>query len=114
MQDKVYRQIAEALENDIMTGPLREGMLLPSAQTLAAKYGVNVNTATHAVSVLTRGGFTATRNGIGVEILEGARERIREARQGNLTGQYIKPLVAECKILGVAKQELIAMIMKNW
>jgi DNA-binding transcriptional regulator YhcF (GntR family) len=114
MQNKVYRQIAESIENDILSGFLRDGMLLPSTQVLVKKFNVNANTVAHAVSLLAKRGLTVTRRGIGVEILENARERVYEARQNSITENYVEPLIAECKQLGLSKQELIAVIIRDW
>jgi DNA-binding transcriptional regulator YhcF (GntR family) len=39
---------------------------------------------------------------------------VREARQNGLYDDYVSPLVEEAKLLGLSKQEIIAVILREW
>jgi len=106
----IFLQIAERLENAIIDGSLAEGAQAPSTTELAAFHRINPATAGKGVNQLVADGTLHKRRGIGMFVSDGARERLRERRRSAFAEQFVGPLVAEARKLGLGPQELKAMI----
>jgi len=66
----LWRQIRETLKADIIAGDIRPGDMLPTEQTLAAKFNVNRHTVRRAIASLTEDGLVAARQGHGTYVPE--------------------------------------------
>ena len=66
----VYRQLADLLRGEIMSGKFRPRTPLPSAKTLAQEHGIAIGTVTKAVDVLREEGLVRTIPGRGVWVVE--------------------------------------------
>ena len=66
----MYRQIAEDLREQIITGKLRPGSQLPTEPNLAAEYGASRSTIRLAISLLIHQGIVETRQGVGTYVAE--------------------------------------------
>src|SRR5436190_23260527 len=60
-----YRQIADQLADDILSGRLETGQRLPSERTIAQRHGLSRMTARQAVELLVRRGTVYRRPGSG-------------------------------------------------
>ncbi|QCY46819.1 GntR family transcriptional regulator [Glutamicibacter creatinolyticus] len=106
----IFLQIAELIENDIVSGVLAEEAQVPSTNEFAAFYRINPATAAKGVNRLVENGLLYKKRGIGMFVAHGARDRLIEARRQHFSKQYIQPLAAEAQKLGIGTQELIEMI----
>lgn len=109
----IFLQIAEQLESQIIDGSMREETQVPSINDLAAFHRINPATALKGVNLLVDSGILYKRRGIGMFVAEGARERLIAARTEAFQDQYVRPLVAQAKALGITAQELARMIGKE-
>jgi DNA-binding GntR family transcriptional regulator len=66
----VYRQLADLLRAEIMSGKFPPRTPLPSAKTLAQEHGIAIGTVTKAVDVLREEGLVRTIPGRGVWVVE--------------------------------------------
>jgi DNA-binding GntR family transcriptional regulator len=66
----LYRQVADALRQQIMEGTYPPGALLPSLPELRAQYGVSDLTARNAMKWLDDRGIVAVRHGKRAVVLE--------------------------------------------
>jgi GntR family transcriptional regulator len=66
----VYRQLADLLRADILSGKFPPRTPLPSAKTLAQEHGIAIGTVTKAVDVLREEGLVRTIPGRGVWVVE--------------------------------------------
>lgn len=106
----IFMQIAELIENDIVSGALAEEAQAPSTNEFAAFYRINPATAAKGVNRLVENGLLYKKRGIGMFVTRGARQQLLEARRHQFHEQFIRPLTAEASKLGIGTQELIAMI----
>lgn len=106
----IFLQIAELIENDIVSGVLAEEGQVPSTNEFAAFYRINPATAAKGVNRLVENGLLYKRRGIGMFVAQGARERLLEARRREFHEQFIHPLTTEAAKLGIGVEELIEMI----
>ena len=111
MEQKVYLRLARAIEDDILSGALREGDPAPSTHQAAERFAVNPATAARGMSQLTESGLLEARRGVGLFVAQGARDKIWNDRRRAFRDTLLPELVDEARKLGVSRQEMIAMLM---
>ena len=109
----IFQQIAEQIENDIISGVLPEESQVPSTNEFAAYYRINPATAGKGVNLLVDAGILYKKRGIGMFVAEGARERLVAQRRDQFRQEYVSPLLAEAAKLGITRQQLAEMITKG-
>lgn len=76
-QDKfIYMQIKEKIEQDILPNILLEESHVLSINELANQYGISSSTAAKGVNLLVEEGLLYKRQGIGIFVATGAKEKI--------------------------------------
>lgn len=108
----IFVQIAEQIENDIISGTLPEGAQVPSTNEFAAFYRINPATAGKGVNILVDGGILYKKRGIGMFVTEGSRATIVAHRRDQFQAEYVRPLLAEAAKLGISQSQLAEMIQK--
>ncbi len=109
----IFQQIAEQIENDIISGALPEQTQVPSTNEFAAFHRINPATAGKGVNLLVEEGILYKKRGIGMFVAEGARARIVAKRREQFREQYVAPLLAEADKLGIDRAQLAQMIQKG-
>ena len=109
----IFQQIAEQIENDIISGALPEETQVPSTNELAAYLRINPATAGKGVNLLVDAGILYKKRGIGMFVAEGARARLVAERRDQFHDQFVQPLLVEAEKLGISPEELSAMIQKG-
>ena len=110
----VYLQIAEAIEDDILSGVLAEGDQAYSQLILARSLGVNPATAAKGINVLVGKGILAKRHGYAMAVADGALERLRNERLRNGFRALAGELVAEAAKLGLTQEDVIEEIRRGY
>ncbi len=106
----LFVQIAEQIEGSIVDGSLPEESQVPSTNELAAFHRINPATAAKGVSRLVADGVLYKRRGIGMFVAAGARAQLRERRREDFARQYVAPLLAEARKLGMEAEEIKKLI----
>jgi GntR family transcriptional regulator len=106
----IFQQIAEQIENDIISGALPEETQVPSTNELAVFLRINPATAGKGVGLLVDAGVLYKKRGIGMFVASGARTRLVAERRERFRDQYIAPLLAEARKLGIEPAELARLI----
>lgn len=109
----IFLQIAEQIENDILSGAVPENSQIPSTNEYAAFHRINPATAGKGVNVLVDAGILYKKRGIGMFVAEGAREKILTERRGTFLAEFVQPLLGEAHTLGMTPEQVAAMIMKE-
>jgi len=109
----IFQQIAEQIENDIISGVLPEETQVPSTNEFAAFHRINPATAGKGVNLLVDEGILYKKRGIGMFVAEGARARLVATRRDQFREQFVAPLLAEATKLGISSADLAAMIQKD-
>jgi GntR family transcriptional regulator len=109
----IYAQITEQIREQILTGVVPEGTVLPSIRALAREIGVSVITTTRAYGDLQKEGFIAAVQGKGTVVLSRDNELLRE--------QYLKRVedslldaIATARTAGLGKTELLDVLEALW
>jgi len=106
----IFQQVAEQIENDIISGALPEDTQVPSTNEFAAFLRINPATAGKGVNLLVDSGILYKKRGIGMFVSPGARERLVAARRERFRAQYVAPLLAEAAKLGIPAEQVATMI----
>ncbi len=77
----IFLQIAERMEDAVLSGAFPEESQLPSTTEISAAYRVNPATALKGINLLVEEGVAYKRRGIGMFVSEGARKLVGEKRQ---------------------------------
>jgi GntR family transcriptional regulator len=109
----LFLQIAESVEDSIVDGSLAEGAQAPSTNELAAFYRINPATAAKGVNMLVDKGVIAKRRGIGMFVVDGARERLLAERRTAFADRFVEPLLAEARTLGLGPDDLGRLIRER-
>ena len=106
----IFQQIAEQIENDIISGALPEETQVPSTNEFAAFHRINPATAGKGVNVLVDAGILYKKRGIGMFVAEGARARLVATRRDQFREQFVLPLLAEADKLGITPAQIADMV----
>jgi GntR family transcriptional regulator len=106
----IFVQISEMVENSIIDGSLAEESRAPSTNELAAFHRINPATAAKGLNQLVDDGILYKRRGIGMFVATGARDQLLERRRQAFADQYVRPLLAEARKLGIDTEEITKMI----
>lgn len=109
----IFLQIAGLIENDIVDGTLAEETQIPSTNEFAAFHRINPATAAKGVNLLVEEGILYKRRGIGMFVSTGARAALVARRTQEFFEQYVRPLVAEARKLGIPAEELTRMMIRG-
>jgi GntR family transcriptional regulator len=106
----LFRQIADQLESAIVDGSLAEEAQAPSTNELAAFHRINPATAAKGINQLVADGVLYKKRGIGMFVAEGARAQLLERRRDDFARQFVAPLLAEARKLGMDAEQVKKLI----
>ena len=109
----IFLQIAEQIESSIVDGSIAEESQVPSTNELAAFHRINPATAAKGVAQLVADGVLYKRRGIGMFVASGARARLLERRRDEFARQYVAPLMAEARKLGI-EPDYVKKLIEIW
>lgn len=101
----VYEQIIKQVEEQVLTGILKEGDKLPSVRSLSVKLSINPNTIQKAYTELDRRQLIITVPGKGSFISEKAIEVVGANSREKMT--ELNKIIREQALAGVTKEEII-------
>ena len=101
----VYEQIIKQVEEQVLTGILKEGDKLPSVRSLSVKLSINPNTIQKAYTELDRRQLIITVPGKGSFISEKAIEVVGANSREKMT--ELSKIIRELALAGVTKEEII-------
>ena len=105
----IFLQLAEQLEDGILSGAYPEGSQVPSITEYAATYKINPATALKGINQLVNAGLLYKKRGIGMFVAEGAQENLRKQRS-----DYVEKMVREAKGLGLTLAQLTDLIRRGF
>lgn len=106
----IYIQIAEKIEDDILSGTLTEGEQVYSTNEFAKMLQINPATAAKGINLLVEAGILFKKRGIGMFIAKGAKEAILAKRKERFVRETVAELFNEARKLGISKEELLTLI----
>ena len=109
----IYLQIARNLEEEILMGVYPEEEQIPSTTELSVGLKINPATVLKGMNQLVQDGVIYKKRGLGMFVCSGAVEKLRSRRQNEFYEKYVIPLMSEGQRLGIARDQIIAMIEKG-
>ncbi|MPZ86112.1 MAG: GntR family transcriptional regulator [Actinophytocola sp.] len=106
----IYRQIADRIEADVLSGTLGGDEQVMSTNKYAAFHRINPATVAKAFQQLVDDGVLYKRRGIGMFVSPDAPEKLRAGRRKSFLTDVVDPMVAQAKAIGVPVSELIERI----
>lgn len=110
----IFVQIAEQIEEAILTGAFPEETPVPSITEYATTYRINPATALKGINLLVEQGLLYKKRGVGMFVAAGAREKLRKVRRERFYQDYVEKMVSEAKRLELTEQELNALIERGF
>ncbi len=110
----IFIQIAEGIEDAILTGAYEEDSQIPSITEFSATYRINPATALKGISMLVEEGILYKKRGLGMFVAPGAVEKLKGKRKELFYDNFISSLVEEAKRLQLSKEEVITMLERGF
>ncbi|NCB51547.1 MAG: GntR family transcriptional regulator [Clostridia bacterium] len=109
----IFLQLAEMLEDAILSGVYREEDQVPSITEYSVAYKINPATALKGINLLVDAGLLYKKRGVGMFVSLGAREKLLRIRREKFYESRLLPVVREAKALGLSHAELEEMMKRG-
>ncbi len=109
----IFLQLAEQIEEGILSGAFPEESQIPSTTEIATHYKINPATALKGINLLVENDTVYKKRGVGMFVSTGAVTKIRQKRKQAFFQDYIASLLAEAQRLGIGEEEIITMIKEG-
>jgi GntR family transcriptional regulator len=106
----IYRQIADRIRADVLSGVLGEDEQVMSTNQYAAFYRINPATAAKAFQQLVDEGVLYKKRGIGMFVSPTARDALRAQRRKSFFTDVVDPMVSEATAIGIPLADVVARI----
>lgn len=110
----IYIQIADAIEDDILSGKLAEGDKCYSQIEIGKELGINPATAAKGIRLLVDRGVLDKMRGQAMTVSKGAVEMIKKRKIEEMLSDMLEQIVTEAKKLGISESELIEQLKKHF
>ncbi|HEX3021383.1 MAG TPA: GntR family transcriptional regulator [Lachnospiraceae bacterium] len=110
----IFLQIAEGIEDAILSGAFLEESQIPSITEFSVQYKINPATALKGINILVDGGIIYKKRGLGMFVATGAVDKLRQSRKEQFFDNYILSLIAEAKRLNLTSAEIKTMIERGF
>ncbi|MEA4896660.1 GntR family transcriptional regulator [Bacillota bacterium Meth-B3] len=112
-RENLYLQIARSIEDDILSGTLKEEESIPSTNQFAQFYAINPATAAKGVNLLVDEGIVYKKRGIGMFVAPGAVQKLTGKRRQVFLSETLPAILREAARLGIDRRQLLAQIEKT-
>lgn len=109
----IYRQIAERIKADILSGELAEDSQVMSTNQYAAAYRINPATAAKGLRELLNDGILYKRRGIGMFVAPDARDKLRSDHRERFFDDVVDPMIDEARTIGIKLTDVVEHIQKK-
>lgn len=106
----IYRQIAERIEAEVLSGALAGDEQVLSTNKYAAFHRINPATVNKAFQQLVDDGILYKRRGIGMFVSPQARQALRARRRKSFFSDVVDPMVEQARAIGIDLSELVDRI----
>ena len=101
----IYEQLMEQIKNEIISGGLKEGEVLPSVRTLSGELKISALTVKKAYDKLEEENFVSTVHGKGTFVTATDMELAAEARRHAVEEDFCHA-VAKARTVGMSDEEI--------
>lgn len=104
----VYLKLRDLIAAAIIEGRYREGEMLPSVRSFASDQGANPLTVAKAYQQFQTDGLVAVQRGVGMYVVRGAADKLKEAERKRFLAEEWPPIRAQMDRLGIDPADLLA------
>ncbi len=109
----IFQQIAEGVEDAILSGAFLEESQVPSTTEISVTYKINPATALKGMNLLVAEGILYKKRGVGLFVAKGAVKKLKQKRKESFYENFIKPMMTEASRLEISQEELLNMMKKG-
>lgn len=106
----IYVQVAEAIEDDIILGKLKEGEPVYSQLILSRELNINPATAAKGINLLVQKGILDKQRGLSMTVTNGAKKRIIGEKLEKEFNETVNTLVDGAIKIGLSKEQVLKTI----
>lgn len=110
----IFLQIAEGIEDAILSGAFVEEGQIPSITELSVGCKINPATALKGINLLVDSGIVYKKRGVGMFVATGAVEKLMQKRKEFFFENFISGLIDEANKLGLSKEDIQSMIERGF
>lgn len=110
----IFIQIAEGIEDAILSGAFEEESQVPSITEFSVNYKINPATALKGINILVEDGLIYKKRGLGMFVNTGAKEKMMVKRKNQFYDNYVYSMLAEANRLQLTKEDIISMIERGY
>lgn len=110
----IYMQLAEGIEDAILSGAYEEETQIPSTTEISVNYKINPATALKGINMLVDNCIVYKKRGLGMFVSTGAKEKILDNRKEAFFETYITSLISEAKKLSISKEDILKMLERGF
>ncbi|MBP7176546.1 MAG: GntR family transcriptional regulator [Thermoclostridium sp.] len=110
----IFMQIAEQIEDAILSGAFPEETQIPSTTEISVSYRINPATALKGINTLVDSGIVYKKRGVGMFVETGAAKKLLEKRKKEFSDKFVITLVSEAKRLNLSKEDIYMMIERGF
>ena len=110
----IFLQLAEMLEDGIISGAFPEEGQIPSITEYSAALKINPATALKGINLLVEECLIYKKRGVGMFVSTGAREKLLQKRRESFYVNLAKPAAREARALGLSLEELQKMMERGY
>lgn len=103
----IYRQLRDRIVGLILKGAFKEGEAIPSVRTVSSEYHINHLTVAKAYQSLVDEGLVEKRRGLGMFVIQGARDKVLDVEKQQFLTVEIPKLLQRIDQLGITPEELM-------
>ena len=110
----IFIQVAEVIEDAILSGTFEEETQIPSTTEFSVSYKINPATALKGINILVDKGLVYKKRGVGMFVCDGACDKLRLERKQAFYENFIKSVITEAKRLKISTEEIKSMIERGY
>ena len=110
----IFLQLAEMLEEGIISGAYPEEGQIPSITEFSATLKINPATALKGINLLVDEGLVYKKRGVGMFVATGARDALLKKRQESFYTDRVLPVAREGSFLGLTLPELPRLVERSY
>ena len=103
----IYRQLKSQVVGMVLEGALKAGDALPSVRQVSADFRLNPITVSRAYQELVDEGLIEKRRGMGMYVVDGARDQLLARERERFLNEEWPALLARAKALGLDVVQLV-------
>ena len=110
----IFLQLAEMLEEGIISGAYPEEGQIPSITEFSAALKINQATALKGTNLLVDEGLVYKKRGVGMFVATGGRDALLQKRREGFYTERVRPVAREASPLGFTLPELTGLVERAY